>query len=317
MRRSGLKRGWSKKVNSFRVIILTIVGVVSFSILGWADKLPAAFVDIGYGARPLGMANAFVAIADDPNALIWNPAGLTQIKGQQATFMNTKQKGIVPYNFLAFVHPLKSLDGVAGAGVIVSGDDLLKEVTIILGFGQNLAKYSAKLNDLKAGLTLKLRHASFGNNSDGGEDRVTGDAFGLGFDLGFLYKLSKKVTLGANLGDFLAPCWWDSSVSGKYNQSLPFVPVFGAKYEAGKSTIFALDLSSLRELHVGAEKRVHKYINLRAGYNQTIDKRPRTEYALGLGINPVSISVGSLSLDLAYRFEELDNSLRFSVNFIH
>jgi len=35
-----------------------------------------AFLKIGVGARAMGMGSAYVAIADDPTALHWNPAGL-------------------------------------------------------------------------------------------------------------------------------------------------------------------------------------------------------------------------------------------------
>ena len=35
-------------------------------------------IRVGAGARPMGMAGSFVALADDSNANLWNPAGLTQ-----------------------------------------------------------------------------------------------------------------------------------------------------------------------------------------------------------------------------------------------
>lgn len=35
-------------------------------------------IRVGTGARPMGMAGSFVAIADDSHANLWNPAGLTQ-----------------------------------------------------------------------------------------------------------------------------------------------------------------------------------------------------------------------------------------------
>jgi long-subunit fatty acid transport protein len=33
-----------------------------------------------HGARQAGMATAFTAIADDPSAIVMNPAGITQLK---------------------------------------------------------------------------------------------------------------------------------------------------------------------------------------------------------------------------------------------
>src|SRR5882672_11412239 len=35
------------------------------------------------GAKALGQGNAFAGLADDPSALYFNPAGITQLKGTQ------------------------------------------------------------------------------------------------------------------------------------------------------------------------------------------------------------------------------------------
>jgi len=39
----------------------------------------AAFLEIGPGARSLGMGSAYVSVADDPSALYWNPAGIANL----------------------------------------------------------------------------------------------------------------------------------------------------------------------------------------------------------------------------------------------
>jgi len=36
----------------------------------------ATFLKLGVGSRPVAMGEAFVAVADDINALFWNPSGL-------------------------------------------------------------------------------------------------------------------------------------------------------------------------------------------------------------------------------------------------
>jgi hypothetical protein len=47
------------------------------------DELNGSDLGMGVGARAIGMGGAFVAIADDPSATFWNPAGLTQPKNNQ------------------------------------------------------------------------------------------------------------------------------------------------------------------------------------------------------------------------------------------
>lgn len=48
--------------------------------LGSDSSIPSTPAPVGSGARAAGMANAFVAIADDATAVSWNPAGLVQLE---------------------------------------------------------------------------------------------------------------------------------------------------------------------------------------------------------------------------------------------
>jgi len=44
------------------------------------------FLKIGIGARATGMAGAFVAVADDPSAIYWNPAGIARLQQRSLSF---------------------------------------------------------------------------------------------------------------------------------------------------------------------------------------------------------------------------------------
>lgn len=52
------------------------------------------------GARATGMAGAYVAVVDDPLAIYWNPAGLSQVEGQQIILGSTFVKGYASYETL-------------------------------------------------------------------------------------------------------------------------------------------------------------------------------------------------------------------------
>lgn len=49
-----------------------------------------AFLKLGVGARPMGMGSAYVALATDPTAIYWNPAGLGGAEGAQVTVMHNE-----------------------------------------------------------------------------------------------------------------------------------------------------------------------------------------------------------------------------------
>ena len=53
----------------------------------WRCKLPQK---PGVGARAMGLGSAYVALADDPTASYWNPAGLAAIKNTQVTAMHNE-----------------------------------------------------------------------------------------------------------------------------------------------------------------------------------------------------------------------------------
>ena len=57
---------------------ISLLLLMSVPCLLWATLAQAAFVDVGLGARPVGLGRAFVALADDANAMLYNPgASLT------------------------------------------------------------------------------------------------------------------------------------------------------------------------------------------------------------------------------------------------
>src|SRR5882672_12002483 len=55
-----------------------------------AGEAGFAFLKLGVGARPMGMGSAYVALADDPTAVYWNPAGLGGAEGAQVTVMHNE-----------------------------------------------------------------------------------------------------------------------------------------------------------------------------------------------------------------------------------
>ena len=55
--------------------IFTIINSLTYGQNNIATT-SAAFLEIGAGARSIGMGSAFTAVADDPSTLYWNPAGI-------------------------------------------------------------------------------------------------------------------------------------------------------------------------------------------------------------------------------------------------
>lgn len=67
----------------------------------------AAFLDIGVGARGIGMGGAFTALADDSTAVYWNPAGLARLEKREVSVSHAELGLGTREDFLAYAHPTK------------------------------------------------------------------------------------------------------------------------------------------------------------------------------------------------------------------
>ncbi len=110
--------------------------IVSHSVYAQELEISVSPSPVGSGARAAGMADAFVAVADDATAASWNPAGLVQLEAAEIAFVGAYNNVFetlsadyhpevdrmssahnVDVNFLSFTYPLKAL--VLGRNVTV------------------------------------------------------------------------------------------------------------------------------------------------------------------------------------------------------
>jgi hypothetical protein len=97
------------------------------------------------GARTLGMGEAFVALADDVNALNFNPAGLAQIRNYELSIMYLNSLVDTWFGFIGYAHPwggqvesqagkktIKSLRARRNRGTIAVGVSSLQAGKMVL-----------------------------------------------------------------------------------------------------------------------------------------------------------------------------------------
>jgi len=315
-----------------KYLITTFLLVTSLNMGQELSGKAGSFVDIGFGTRAVGMGNAYVALANDASSIFWNPSGLTTIENIGVEFNYSKQMEIIPYGTASAAIPLGNNNGI-GVGVIYSGDDALKERTFLVAYGH-------QFGNISAGLSLKYRYASFGNNgfndgdyiifdpseiAEGRLNQVFGNASGFGLDLGLQYHLYDYLTLGLVVKDIFAPVNWSSENNstenkpqGDYSESIPTELVFGISLNPTKGLIINSDYKPniLRETYqkfnFGVEYLLLDIIAFRAGTQQLLNSEQEEKYAIGLGIQ-YKITTVLTKVNFTYLRQDLSNTYRFSV----
>lgn len=106
-------------------LVLIIFLASNYSAIGQFRKYSNDFLNIGVGARALGMSSAQVASVDDVTSGYWNPAGLLSIsENMQIAAMHSEYfAGIAKYDYAAFAKPLTDKSKAIGFSIIRFGVD--------------------------------------------------------------------------------------------------------------------------------------------------------------------------------------------------
>lgn len=304
------------RILKYTLFLFMLTGIMGSS--SFAD-IPGAFVDIGFGARPMGMGGAFTAVCNDAQAIFWNPAGLTLLQRREITVMHTKQLGLIPYNLGAFGSRIGGHR--VGLAFLASGNDVLKENTFFVSYARTVQ--FPGLGATAIGLNLRYRASAFGNNEDGGETRSQGDAFGYSVDLGLLWSVDQQTRFGVFARDFFNNMVYKNrTMQSRYSEAVPTELIFGLSRRIGKNARLALDwqpsiyADTYAKIRLGGEITFFKMIVLRGGMWQNMDAVVNRNYSLGLGLNIRRRNFG-VKFDFAYLINDLANTPRISFSIYH
>jgi uncharacterized protein UPF0164 len=245
-----------------------------------------AFLKLGVGARAMALGSAYVALADDPTAIHWNPAGLAAIKGTQVTAMHNEWIQDFRQEFAAVGARLgPGSVGVGFSGFYSSEFEKRDDTGVLIGhYGFNdislTGAYGAQIvQGLDGGLALRYIREMI--------DQWDATAFTA--DLGARYRLGETgVSFGAavqNLGgdpkfideSFDLPLTW--SVGAAASRSLPSLQ--------GRGTLTAEVRQAKADdahFHAGAEYLYKDHVALRVGGKFGYDDESVT-FGIGLAKN--------------------------------
>lgn len=264
------------------------------------------FMKIGVGARPVGMGGAYTAVADDANALFWNPAGLAlnPTYGGSVTMMKLLQS--VSYASAGLVAPIGRRLAVGFAGGFLSASDTRRDE-----LGQEIGTFG--LSDLAVGPGVAWQPLSglgFGLGARYVYSRIDSfHASALSVDAGAIYQPLRYLTVGASLLHLGPP--------RKFIAEWEYPPVnlragIAAKIPlAGSRLILSSDLSVYPDygpiLSAGAELYVPlsgsaagQSLYARGGYQSGAHLGTWSGFSLGIGYEYNLATNLFLSLDVVY-----------------
>jgi len=253
-------------------------------------------LDLGMGARPLAMGGAFVGLADDVNALFFNPAGLTRVQGLPILSSYEVRPGIASYGHLSaamsgFGFGIHYFD----FGKIPQTDEFgnitgyfsYRDCFLIAGAGFPILRNVPLLGEFDLGITARFMKVS---------TLAPGSGSGAAFDLAFL--------LGGNGASFAQGFLTDArlgivlknlvglplSYKSGHQETWPRSVTVGASAKLFKQWTLTVDFVSGRGVRLGMEWRAISELTVRAGL------RNENVLVWSLGI---SVQFNAFTLDYA------------------
>jgi hypothetical protein len=184
---------------------LSLLAVVSLILINSSiaqfRKYSNEFLQIGVGARSLGMSGAVISTTNDITSGYWNPAGLANLDSKaQIGLMHAEYfAGIAKYDFGSFSTRIDSNSSVGFSVIRFGVDDIPNTIELIDANGVvdynristfSIADYAflgsyarkLKLPGLTVGANAKIIHRTIGK---------FGRSWGFGLDAGMQYKYKK------------------------------------------------------------------------------------------------------------------------------
>lgn len=288
----------------------------------------AQFLKIGVGARATALGDAFVAIANDPSALYWNPAGLVQFENDEIIFDHNNWVVDINHDFLGGVYHFGESYAIGVALTGLSMDDM-PVTTEFAPFGTG---EFFSFGDIAIGLTYAQKMTdkfSFGVTVRYIEETLDKLKMrGVMIDLGTYYWTGLGSTRFAvtvsNFGAELTPDgtvdlvgnkgeksdWQSFAPPTMFRLGFAFEPYETKEHKITTSVQLNHPNDNSENFSLALEYIWNSMFALRGGYKFNADEQ---NYSFGAGVH-VPISIAEFSFDYAFsNFVRLGSVHRFSI----
>jgi len=307
----------------------------------------APFLEIGVGARAIGMGSAFVGSANDASALYWNAAGIARLERPEAILAHTEWIADMRFDYAGFVLPLGSFGTIGGSLTSLGMEDMMVQT---VDRPEGTGEYFSA-GDIAMALTYAFNltsNFSIGFTGKFIQQHIWKEsAWGIALDVGTLFTTGfRGLRIGASLSNFGT----DMKMSGKdllvYHDidenrlgnnerifaelhteswSLPLHFQIGLAMEMFQDDFHRLTMATdavhpsdnTESVHLGMEYAFREMFFIRAGYKNLFLKDSEEGLTLGGGIWMRFLGNIQFRLDYAYAdFGRLLNAQRLTLGIV-
>ncbi len=305
----------------------------------------APFLKIPVGARASAMGGAFVAMADDPSALFWNPGGIARIEKASLMVDHSPWLPGLQHNFIGFTLPLQNF-GTIGLSItsLATAEMDITTIDKPMGTGETFDAQFISVG-FSYGLYLTDRFSIGATFKYINERIYNSNATGIAVDIGTIYNTPLPgLRLGFNVSNFGTkmgiqgedlniPADINGTIKGN-NESivaqlktdefdLPLMMQVGLAYQALSfdNNILTISVDGInpsdntQSVNTGAEfSMFNNMFVLRGGFNELFLKSREKGLTLGAGFNTQFENYFDLRIGYAFQeFVHLNNVNRFSL----
>lgn len=173
-------------------------GILLFTAFVLALDPAPAFADFRHarmGPRPRAMGSAFVSVADDANAVYWNPAGMTQLERFEITGCRTMLYAVeeLSNDYISAVYNRSRYGAFGVSWVRLDLEDIYNENTINFAYARRMPV----LDGLSIGASLKLLMLAAPGYERYNDPAYRGRVIEPGIDIGVHYRPKRAWAIGA------------------------------------------------------------------------------------------------------------------------
>lgn len=304
----------------------------------------ANFLEIGIGAKAIGMGGAFTALADDASSTYWNPAGMAWLKNGEALFVHSNWLADINFDNVSGFTPLSNGMAVGAYITAVSMDEMkVRTVNYPEGTGELFeagdlsfgVSYAAMVTKkLSVGVTGKYIHQKIWHST----------ATAMAVDLGLLFETPfDGIKLGMAVSNFGPKMQMEGRDTRVFIDPDPINPGnndrIPANYELGEWSLpltFRIGLAkdvvkmvngvltvavdavhpndNYEYLNLGAQYNFRDWFFLRSGWKTLFLDDSEQGFTCGAGMRYRLNGNVALLVDAAYAdFGRLENVLRYSI----